>query len=260
MKVIVTGSNGQMGQALQSIAKHYLGFEFLFYTSEMLNIVDINSCDTVFDTIQPDICVNFAAYTNVEKAEEEIELAYEVNAIGCKNLAEICLKYKTILVHISTDFVFNGEKNEPYVINDIPDPINVYGASKLKGEQYIQAIIKEHYIVRTSWVYSDFGHNFKNTMLRLAATKNEISVVSDQIGCPTNAVDVCRFIISLIQEKRAFGLYHFSGEKICSWYDFAKSIFEENKINILVKPIASSEYPTKAKRPKYSVLRGEERL
>ncbi len=253
-KVIVTGANGQMGQALQSIVSQYSNVQFEFFNSELLDISNYDNCVSIFEKYKPNVCLNFAAYTNVEKAEVEKEKAYLVNAEGSKNLAKVCWEFDVILVHTSTDFVFDGEKTEPYKINDFPNPINVYGASKLKGEQYIQEIANKYYIIRTSWVYSDFGHNFKNTMLKLAQTENEISVVNDQIGCPTNAIDVCEFIMYLLQENKSYGLYHFRGNKICSWYDFAVSIFKENNINIKVNAIASSEYSTKAQRPKYSVL------
>lgn len=255
MKVLVTGSNGQMGQALQSIADQYPMINFIFTSSKTLDITDVENCYKLFKVVQPDVCINFAAYTNVEKAEDEIDKAFGVNANGSKNIAEVCLQFKVVLVHISTDFVFDGEKSTPYSVLDKPNPINVYGASKLKGEQNIQEILSEYYIIRTSWVYSDFGHNFKNTMLKLAQTRNEISVVNDQIGCPTNAIDICQFILHLLQENKPYGLYHFRGNKICSWYDFAVSIFKENNCNMKVNAITSIEYPVKANRPKYSVLK-----
>lgn len=253
IRILVTGANGQMGQALQSISNQFIGFEFVFLASKVLNISNIEDCNRNFEHYKPNICVNFAAYTNVEKAEEEIELAYQVNAEGCKNLAEVCLLYDTTLVHLSTDFVFDGQQNTPYRISDTPNPINVYGASKWKGEQYIQHFLVKYYIIRTSWVYSEFGHNFRNTMLKLAQTKSEINVVNDQIGCPTYALDICHFMMNLISTKK-YGLVHFRGDRICSWYDFAVSIFEENNMDIKVNPIRTTEYPTKAKRPQYSVL------
>lgn len=253
IKILVTGANGQMGQALRSISSEFPTFKFTFLSSQELDVTSVESCNDAFVKNRPNICFNFAAYTNVEKAEDEEEVAFRVNALGCKNIAKTCLKFDVSLVHLSTDFVFDGEKQEPYLITDSPNPINVYGASKLKGEQYIQGLMTDYYIVRTSWVYSDFGHNFKNTMLRLSETKSEINVVDDQIGCPTNAVDVCYFIMSLIS-KKDFGLYHSRGDKICSWYDFAVSIFKEKNITIKIHPISSEQYPSKAKRPRYSVL------
>ena len=253
MLILVTGAQGQMGQALQSIHAQYPTVNFVFLTSNQLNVANIESCSVIFDQYKPNICVNFAAYTNVEKAEEEPNLAYAVNAEGCRNLATVCLQYDTTLVHISTDFVFDGQKDTPYTITDVPNPINVYGASKLKGEQYIQELLVKYYIIRTSWVYSEFGHNFRNTMLKLAQTRSEIDVVCDQVGSPTHAKAVCQFLLSLISTEN-YGLHHYRGDNICSWYDFAQSIFEENKIDIKVNPVTTAEYPTKARRPKYSVL------
>lgn len=253
IQVLITGANGQMGQAMQSIAAQYVEVNFVFLTRNELDISNSKRCRSVFKEKNPDFCVNFAAYTNVERAEDEKELAYRINAEGCKNLAEVCLEFNTTFIHLSTDFVFDGEKTTPYVPTDLPNPINVYGASKLRGEQYIQELLVKYYIVRTSWVYSAFGHNFKNTMLNLAKSKSQISVVNDQIGCPTHAVDICHFILSLLQTHK-YGLYHYRGDLICSWYDFAVSIFNENKIEIKVNPISTAEYPTKARRPKYSVL------
>ncbi|MBB1139434.1 dTDP-4-dehydrorhamnose reductase [Myroides sp. WP-1] len=254
MQILVTGAAGQMGQALQAIAPQFPQASFIFLSSKDLDITKIEDCVVVFSKFQPDYCINLAAYTNVEKAEEEVELAYLVNAEGCKNLAEVCLQFDAILLHISTDFVFDGQQNTPYKVTDVPNPINVYGASKLKGEQYIQTLGVKHYIIRTSWVYSIFGHNFRKTMLNLAQTRSEISVVDDQIGCPTNAIDVMEYSMSLIVEKAAFGLYHYRGDRCCSWYDFAVSIFQEEGIEMKVNRIKSEDYITKAKRPKYSVL------
>ncbi|MCS4239289.1 dTDP-4-dehydrorhamnose reductase [Myroides odoratus] len=254
IKILVTGASGQMGQALQSIAHQYTDVHFIFLSSKELDISKKENIIAAFEIYKPDYCCNLAAYTNVERAEEEEALAFLVNAEGCKNLAEVCLQYDGTLIHISSDFVFDGAKNTPYTLEDIPNPINVYGASKLKGEQYIQALLVKHYIVRTSWVYSEFGHNFRNTMLNLAKTKIEINVVDDQIGCPTHATDVVCFILELILKKEKFGLYHYRGKQCGSWYDFAVAIFEEEGIKIKVNRIKSEDYLTKAKRPKYSVL------
>lgn len=255
MRVLITGSNGQVGQALKSISKEYFGIDFLFLNSTLLDITSLSQCREVFSKTQPDYCINLAAYTAVDKAEDEVEKAYLVNAEGVKCLAQTCRENGVILIQISTDFVFDGNKRTPYTIMDEPNPINVYGSSKLKGEEYIKDILDKYYIVRTSWIYSEFGNNFKRTMLRLGETKKEISVVNDQIGCPTDAVDLSQFLMRLIQDKKPFGVYHYSGEKVCSWYEFAVSIFEEAGIGIQVNAIGSEEFAAKAKRPKYSVLR-----
>lgn len=255
MRVLITGSNGQVGQALKSISNEYFEIDFLFYDSSMLDITSLSQCQEVFSKMKPDYCINLAAYTAVDKAEEEKEKAYLVNAEGVKCLAQVCKENKVVLIQISTDFVFDGNKRSPYTIEDKPNPINVYGASKLKGEDYIKSMLQQYYIVRTSWVYSDFGNNFKKTMLRLGETRNELSVVNDQVGCPTDAVELSRFLMHLIHDKEKFGVYHYSGKKVCSWYDFAVSIFEEAGMKVEVKAIGSDEFASKAKRPKYSVLK-----
>lgn len=255
VKVLVTGASGQAGLCLQSIANTFTEVQFDFLNSEQLDITNQIEVEEIFKAYMPDYCINFAAYTAVDKAEDEIELAYNVNAEGAKNIAEACKKDGVRLLHLSTDFVFDGQKKTPYTVTDATNPINVYGASKLKGEEYIQEVMEEYFIVRTSWLYSDFGNNFKKTILRLAGTKNEINVVNDQIGRPTEAVDLCVFLMQLIiSNTMPFGIYHFSGDKICSWYDFAVSIVEEANLSMQVHPISSAEYPSKAKRPKYSVL------
>ncbi|UVD81018.1 dTDP-4-dehydrorhamnose reductase [Myroides albus] len=253
-KVLVTGSKGQMGQALKSISGNYPKVDFVFMDRDSLDITCQSVVDEVFDKILPDYCFNFAAYTAVDKAEEDVESAFKINGEGVFNLAKACVKHNTILIHLSTDFIFDGTKSSPYFKDDIPNPINVYGVSKLKGEEYVKEILQSYYIVRTSWLYSDFGHNFKQTMLRLSNANDEINVVDDQVGAPTNALELCCFLMNLMQEKREYGVYHYRGEKVCSWYEFAVSIFRENNINIKVNPITTEEYPTKARRPKYSVL------
>ena len=178
-----------------------------------------------------------------------------MNAEAVKYLAETCKANNTTLIHISTDFVFDGTKGTPYTEEDLPNPINVYGASKLKGEQYIQEIMNNYFIIRTSWVYSEYGHNFVKTMLRLGTERDEISVVNDQIGSPTYAGDLAKAIMEIISAKTtSFGLYHYTNEGTTSWYDFAKTIFEIKEIKIKVNPISSNNYTTQAKRPMYSVL------
>ena len=260
MVVLVTGANGQLGQSLQFIAPNYPELHFVFCSSIDLDISNIENCKSVFSKIKPNYCINAAAYTAVDKAESEPEKAYLINVIGARNVAEVCKKQNTILLHISTDFVFDGNATKPYSENDIPNPTGVYGQTKLEGEKAIQAVFENYYIIRTSWVYSQFGNNFMKTMLRLASERDSISVVNDQIGTPTNAVDLAEALIQIIltanrQPTTAnFGIYNFSNEGQCSWYDFAKEIFKINNIEIDIKPIPTSSFPTPAKRPKYSVL------
>lgn len=261
MVVLVTGAGGQLGQSLQFTARNCPEINFVFCDSKELDITDKFACETVFNQTKPDFCINAAAYTAVDKAEIEYEKANLINVTGPKNLAEVCKHYNTILLHISTDFVFDGIKKTPYKEIDNTNPNGIYGQTKLEGELAIQSIWNKHFIIRTSWVYSQFGNNFMKTMLRLASERESLSVVNDQIGTPTNAVDLAEVLIKIIMATKKnqpsndnFGIYNFSNEGQCSWYDFAKKIFEFNKIKIDLKPIPTIEFPTPAKRPKYSVL------
>ena len=260
MVVLVTGANGQLGQSLQFIAPNYDEIDFVFCSSADLDISNLENCETVFSKTKPHYCINAAAYTVVDKAESEPEKAHLINVIGAQNLAQVCKTHNTVLLHISTDFVFDGNASKPYTEEDIPNPTGVYGQTKLDGEKAIQATFENHYIIRTSWVYSQYGNNFMKTMLRLASERDSISVVNDQIGTPTNAVDLAKVLIKIILTDNRqpttdnFGIYNFSNEGQCSWYDFAKKIFEINSIKIDLKPIPTSSFPTPAKRPKFSVL------
>ena len=260
MVVLVTGAGGQLGQSLQFIAKKYPEINFVFCDSKKLDITNKFAAEAVFNKTTPDFCINAAAYTAVDKAEVEYEKANLINVTGPKNLAEICKHHNTILLHVSTDFVFDGIKKTPYKEIDNTNPNGVYGQTKLDGELAIQAIWNKHFIIRTSWVYSQFGNNFMKTMLRLASERESLSVVNDQIGTPTNAIDLAEVLIKIIITTKNkptnynFGIYNFSNEGQCSWYDFAKKIFEFNKIKIDLKPILTTEFPTPAKRPKFSVL------
>lgn len=255
MVVLVTGANGQLGQSLQFIAKKHPEISFVFCSSEALDITQKENFQAVFSKTKPDYCINAAAYTAVDKAEPEPEKAYQINAIGAKNLAEVCREFATVLLHISTDFVFDGTKETPYTEEDFPNPTSVYGQTKLDGERFIEQTVDHYFIIRTSWVYSQFGNNFMKTMLRLAKERTSLSVVNDQIGTPTNAVDLAEVLVTIILSgKKAYGIYHFSNEGECSWFDFAKAIFENNNVAIDLQPIATAAFPTAAKRPKYSVL------
>lgn len=261
MVVLVTGANGQLGQSLQFIAPKYPDIQFIFCDLSKLDITNLNSIKQLFEQYKPNFCINAAAYTAVDKAESEPEKADLINVVGAKNLAEVCKEFDTILLHISTDFVFDGTKDSPYTENDFPNPTGVYGQTKLDGEKAIQETWHKHFIIRTSWVYSQFGNNFMKTMLRLASERDKLSVVNDQIGTPTNAVDLAEVLIQIIKFCHAefisaslFGIYNFSNEGQCSWYDFAKKIFEFNNVTINLEPIPTTSFPTPAKRPAYSVL------
>lgn len=253
--ILVTGASGQLGQAMSFISQNLQGFHFEFKDSKDLDITQKEHCEKVFGQKKWDYCINFAAYTQVDKAEQQKDQAFLVNAKGVENLAFFCKENDVVLIQISTDFVFDGQKTTPYLISDTPRAINVYGASKLQGELYVQEILQRYYIIRTSWIYGEFGNNFKKTMLRLAQTHSEIKVVDDQVGAPTNAVDLCYFICELIQKKPRFGIYHYTGDWVGSWYEFAKRIFLQAKLDIQVLPVSSIEFNSVAQRPKYSVLK-----
>lgn len=255
IKVLVTGGNGQLGQCLQDAVKDQKELEFDFQDLPGLDITNLSQVELYFSKNQFDYCINCAAYTAVDLAETQPELAYAVNAKGVKILAQLCQQHQTTLIHISTDFVFDGEKDIPYTEQDTPNPLGVYGSSKLQGEQHIQEIMNQYFIIRTSWLYSEHGNNFLTTMLKLSETMDEIRVVSDQIGSPTYAGDVAQTLVKLIlHSSKSYGLYHFCNAGAISWYDFAVDIFKQFGKKIEVKPIKTKDYPTAAKRPQYSVL------
>ena len=254
--ILVTGGNGQLASCIKDVEKQYDDLNIIYTDHLELDICELNQIQTFFKSNpQIDYCINCAAYTAVDKAETEAEKAFEINATGAKNLAHVCNDHGAVLIHVSTDFVFDGEKNEPYTETDAANPISVYGASKLQGEVEIQQALKEYFIIRTSWLYSEYGNNFMKTMLRLAETRDGISVVSDQIGTPTYAGDLAEIIIQIINTKtEKYGIYHYSNEGVASWFEFAKEIFKLTKNKIKVNPIPSIEYLTPAKRPQFSVL------
>lgn len=260
MVVLVTGANGQLRQAIRSVVGNYPSIDFVFCSSSELNITDSSNCESVFEKYKPQFCINAAAYTAVDKAETESEKAYAINVTGAQNLASVCKAHNTVLLHVSTDFVFDGIANQPYSEGAVPNTTGVYGITKLQGEQAIQNTLEKHFIIRTSWVYSQFANNFMKTMLRLASERESLSVVSDQIGTPTNAVDLAECILNIItfdfrlSTFDCYGIYNFSNEGQCSWYDFANEIFKVHNISINLQPIPTTAYPTPAKRPAYSVL------
>lgn len=257
-QVLVTGANGQLGNSIKRISLNFKELKFVFTDVADLDITNSEEVNIFFESNALDYCINCAAYTAVDKAEEEVEKAYLINATAVKNLAEACQKTGVVLIHISTDFVFDGTKSTPYTEEDTPNPLSVYGKSKLKGEEYVQEICDRHFIVRTSWLYSEYGNNFVKTMLRLAETGKQISVVNDQIGSPTYAGDLAEFSLKVISsESTAYGLYHYSNSGAISWYDFAVEIFRQFGKEIDVQPIKTKDYPTAAKRPKVSVLKTE---
>ncbi len=255
LKILITGSGGQLGQCLKEIEKNYPYLNIYFADSKELDVTKKTKIKNVFSKTAFDFVVNCAAYTNVEQAEKEPEKAFNVNAIGVKNLAEVCKEYNATLIHISTDYVFDGQKRTPYTEEDDTNPINEYGKSKLAGENYIQAILEKYFIIRTSWLYSKHGHNFFKTILKKLETEKEITITSSETGTPTNANDLARFIFELIDlNVSKYGIYHFSNQGECTWYDFAKEILIIRGKNGTIKLGKTDNYPTFAVRPKYSVL------
>lgn len=255
--VLVTGANGQLGQCIQTVQQQLTNTVFHFKSSSELNIADTKAVYDFFSQHTIDYCVNCAAYTNVELAEDEVEKAYLINAEATKVLAEVCEKHATTLIHISTDYVFDGKKETPYVETDATNPISVYGASKLKGEQHIQEILEKYFIIRTSWLYAQYGKNFYKTILQKAKEKANLTITTEQKGTPTNANDLAILILEIIKtDCKDFGLYHFSNEGEATWYDFTKEIIQNLNLSEADQPSLKSvaTYKTKAARPKNSVL------
>ncbi len=258
--VLVIGKNGQLGRSLQQIASDYPQYVFTFVGREDLDLTQTLSVDSFFEDRKIDVIINCAAYTAVDKAESESELADQINHRAVEQLAQIAKKQDTILVHISTDYVFNGQNYKPYTETDLSDPQNVYGQTKLNGELAIQKICPNAIIIRTSWVYSEFGNNFVKTMLRLGKERESLNVIYDQVGTPTYAGDLAKAILEIVNHPSLSihasipGIYHYSNEGACSWYDFAQAIFELSHQKNQVVPIETSEYPTLAKRPYYSLM------
>ena len=254
-KILVTGANGQLGQCLQKISSQFEEFEFIFTDSETLDITNKEEVNDFFWQNAPDFCINAAAYTAVDLAETEIEKAFLVNADGTDNLAEACAENNAQFIHVSTDYVFDGENNLAYTEEDFTNPLGVYGASKLAGDELALEVNPCSVILRTSWVYSEFGKNFVKTMLNLFATKEELNIVADQFGQPTNANDLAEAIMKIIKsEKITPGIFNFSNLGRISWFDFAEKIAELSEAKIKLNAIETSQYPTPAKRPKNSVL------
>jgi dTDP-4-dehydrorhamnose reductase len=254
-KILVTGANGQLGQCLQKISSQFEEFEFIFTDSEILDITNKEEVNDFFWQNAPDFCINAAAYTAVDLAETELEKAFLVNADGAENLAEACAENNAQFIHVSTDYVFDGENNLAYTEEDFTNPLGVYGASKLAGDELALEVNPCSVILRTSWVYSEFGKNFVKTMLNLFAAKEELNIVADQFGQPTNANDLAEAIMKIIKsEKITPGIFNFSNLGRISWFDFAEKIAELSDAKIKLNAIETSQYPTPAKRPKNSVL------
>ena len=255
MNILVTGCNGQLGTELRKLADKEN--HWLFTDVDTLDICDSEAVETCFEAKHVDVCINCAAYTAVDKAEDEPELAERINAYAPQLLAEACLRHNALLIHISTDYVFDGASTTPYLIEAPVNPQSVYGKTKAEGEQRIKESGCNYFIIRTAWLYSSVGKNFVKTMLMLGDTKDEINVVADQKGCPTWAHDLAEAIITLLQKngkQPVQEVFHFTNEGQITWYDFACAIMEIGKKPCKVHPITTEQYPTKARRPAYSVL------
>lgn len=264
-KILVTGSKGQLGSEIKLLEKDYPNFGFVYTDVEELDITNKQEVKKLFDKEKFDFCINCAAYTAVDKAEEDEEKAEKINVLGSKNLALACKENNSTLIQISTDFVYDGKKPRPYKEFDIPNPISVYGKTKLEGEQETMKNNPKTFIIRTSWLYSTFGNNFVKTMLRLIKEKEELRIVSDQTGTPTYARDLAKAVLDVTstichseqnkESQPTYGIYHYSNEGTATWYDFTKAVAEyTNNQTCNIKPIDTEDYPTPAKRPAYSVM------
>lgn len=252
-KVMVFGGGGQLGQCIAHVVNN--SSQYIFLDKKDGNVLDKQLLSNLFESYRPKAVINCAAYTSVDKAESESELAARINAEAAANLAELSVKYDTVLIHISTDFVFGGNLARPLNEDDETIPLSVYGVTKLAGENNIKQKAEKYFILRTSWLYSEYANNFVKTMLRLSSERDSLGIVADQVGSPTYAMDLARTIIHIVDSgSMEYGIYHYSNEGVTSWYDFAKAIFETAEVNVEVNPLPTEAYPTPAKRPAYSVM------
>ena len=256
-KVLVTGGNGQLGSEIKDLKKNYPKYSFYFTDIQELDITNQQSVKVFIEKNKIEIIINCAAYTSVDKAESEFKINNQINHLAVNNFAKIAKEKNLKMIHISTDYVFDGQDYKPYVESDTVNPQSVYGETKLAGENSMLKINpKNSIIIRTSWVYSSYGNNFVKTMLRLGSEREELSVIFDQVGTPTYARDLAIVILEVLPQldNNEVEVFHFSNEGVCSWYDFAKAIFEIKDLPVKVNPIQTFQYPTPAKRPFYSVL------
>lgn len=255
-KILIVGANGQLGNCIRTISSQYENqFEFIFTDSDTLDITDVDKVLDFFAELKPDYCINASAYTAVDLAETEKEKAFAVNAEGVGNLAEACLEHKSTLIHVSTDYVFDGETEISYSEDNFTNPLGVYGESKLAGEELALEINPKTIVLRTSWLYSEFNKNFVKTMLNLFSQKEELGIVNDQFGQPTNANDLAETIMKIIvSETKKYGIYHFSNYPETTWFSFAQKIAALSGSNIKLNPITTEQFPTPAKRPRRSTM------
>ena len=252
MRVVVTGAAGQLGQdvVLELARKNHEAFGT---DREKLDITNEADVFAFISEVKPDVILHCAAYTNVDAAEENEELAYQINALGTEYLAKAAQQIGAKMLYVSTDYVFNGTATEPYEVEQQTKPLGAYGRTKLAGEELLQKNLKEFFIVRTAWVFGVHGHNFVKTMIRLGEERGEVGVVHDQVGSPTYTVDLAKFMVELMVTDK-YGIYHVTNSGVCSWYEFAVEIFKQSDINVTVNPLTSDQFPRPAARPKYSVL------
>ena len=252
MKVLVTGANGQLGyDVIKALQKQKI--ECFGAMRKNFDITDSKATENFIRKYMPDVVIHCAAYTAVDKAEDELDLCYKVNTSATEGIAEICKKINAKMLYISTDYVFDGAKEGFYEVEDKPNPINVYGKTKLLGEEAVQKTLDRYFIVRISWVFGEHGNNFVKTMLRLGAERKVLNVVADQYGSPTYTADLAPLLVEMIKTEK-YGIYHATNEGVCNWAEFAEKIFEVAKMDVKVNRITTSEYPTKAKRPLNSRL------
>ena len=253
--ILVFGASGQLGQCIKAVTTVNEVNNIIFPDEAEANILDTDALGLLFNKYNPIYVINCAAYTAVDKAEDDKELAYKINVIGAQNLAELSKQHNSTLIHISTDFVFKGDKATPRIETDEASPISVYGQTKLDGEKAVAAVLPQHFIIRTGWLYSEYGNNFVKTMLKLGAERDELKIIADQVGTPTYAIDLAGFILHIIElNSKACGIYHYSNEGVASWFDFARAVFDISATQVKATPIRTDEYPTKAMRPAYSVM------
>lgn len=253
--ILVFGGEGQLGRCLKELSECRNVKSIVFLNRISGDIMNEDNLRILFQQNRPKFVINCAAYTAVDKAEDDITLCENINKIGAVNLARCCNEFNASLIHISTDFVFEGNSLRPLTEEDLTRPINIYGQTKLEGELGIIGELKSHYIIRTSWLYSQYGSNFFKTIQRLGSERDELGVVIDQLGTPTYAIDLASVILDIVRiNNKKYGVYHYSNEGVASWYDFAKAVLDLSNINTRLNPVLGSAYPTKAKRPSFSVM------